>query len=101
VQQAFPAGETIGAGETYTYKLKGTPALFGKDGTTLIADSISFYLEEDAAYVASATSGATAIAAKNFVWSDVSALNHSVSTADWTGGYKVGDLPLDADSWSY
>jgi len=57
-------------------------------------------LKDDASHVASATSGAAAVDAEMFVWSDQSELGHALTTTDWTGGYLVTDLPLGAQTWS-
>jgi hypothetical protein len=36
--------------------------------------------------------------AASFVWSDVSAQNHSILTSDWTGDYLVRQLPTDTQN---
>ena len=96
----FTNSKEIGAGEYFNYTLKGVATGFGKT-TTGVPDVLSLQVLGDAAPIDSATSGAPLIAAKNFVWSDESSLGHSLSTADWTGGYLVNSLPLDTQSRSW
>jgi len=96
VVYTFPSGETVAAGTSYTYTFRATPAGFDGDLAASNADNLSIWLKEDTAYIANAA----ATVDKNFVWSDNSALSHATTTTDWTGGYKINDLPLDSQAWS-
>ena len=96
---AFDTEEEIGAGTSLVYKLRATPANFDAAISTQGADTLSIYLMDDASHVTSATSGAAAVDAEMFVWSDQSELGHALTTTDWTGGYLVTDLPLGAQTW--
>jgi hypothetical protein len=87
-------GDTIGSSENYT--LKGVASGFGKDENE-VPDVVSISLAEDDGYVASNEADSTG---KNFVWSDLSASSHSITTEDWTGGYLL-DIPTDTEAWGY
>ena len=83
---------TVPAGQTRTYRLTAT--VTGASS----GDSIVTQLEGDAAYPS--LSGNMDTAANidsdtndDFIWSDMSASSHSVSTSDWVNGYKVPGLP--------
>ncbi len=110
---------TVNAGATNTYRLEGTFSGFAESG-----DSVSLRLVGDAdpqdanhTYLATTTEGfyelhnsATATGdvgddtARNFIWSDQSAITHlfnvgDSSSADWTNGYKVLNLDLGTETW--
>ena len=92
----FPSEVTIGAGETYSFTFRATPAGFDPQLSSTAADNLSIWLKDDTSYGASAAAGNVS---GNFVWSDVSALSHATTTADWTNGYYVSDLPLTSQDW--
>ncbi|MCX6714630.1 MAG: hypothetical protein NTX72_02355 [Candidatus Uhrbacteria bacterium] len=124
----FTDEDSIGAGETVTYVVRGTPQGFRMTGSDTVADSVSLYLAGDAASNGSDTflndeydiaSGQVNIAelwssaaahsadgmAANFIWSDVSAQSHvgsmnAASTGDWHNGYKVLNLDLGSETWT-
>ncbi len=125
VNVTFDTEEGIGAGSSYDYTLKATPAGFipstvGGDSisTNLPADSAAFVgiSSSDSAYLASAGPADTAVAllaltsnqtsaasggTVNFIWSDYSAQVHNYAqgtsnSADWFSGYEVLSLPLDS-----
>jgi hypothetical protein len=78
----------IAAGSTKTYDLYGTVAGF-TSGSTL-----SIGLTPDTSSVTNASAAvvsANAIAG-NIVWSDRSAVAHSVTSSDWTNGYLLKDF---------
>jgi S-layer homology domain len=107
---------SIGAGQTRTLTLRGTPQGFNViDAATTPTDSVGFALNADASAQTAAhtyLNGLSSIATiwglhdsaastgsgevHNFIWSDVSANPHATaenasSSADWTNGYKVFD----------
>jgi len=94
------AEETVGAGTSVTYELRGT--LGGNASGASIDVSVanaqtSASTTAKAAQVGAdqATIGGTS-ATPSFIWSDRSIVSaaHSVSTADWTDDYLVRTLPL-------
>ena len=86
------AEQTILAGESATYELRGTVGgLSASQGYSL---DISI-----ATAASSATTGAstaTGAATPSFIWSDKSSVAtvHSTSTSDWTNDYLIKTLPL-------
>lgn len=106
----------IGAGQTRTLTLRGTPQGFNViDAATTPTDSVGFALNADASaqtadhVYLNGISGAATVwglhnsadatgsgEIHNLIWSDVSANPHATaenasSSADWTNGYKVYD----------
>jgi len=94
VEVEFDSLRTIPIGTTKTFVLKGT--VTDVDGTT--SDSISTQLMGDVAPVAAqkypTTYALVDADASNddFIWSDISASSHAVTTLDWTNGYLVSGL---------
>lgn len=80
--------DTVGAGGTVTYMVKGSLTIDSSAQNVVIAsrvlDDTSFALNTAAASVSG-----------NVVWSDRSASSHSPTTSDWTNGYKLSGLPTD------
>jgi len=115
--------DTVAAGETVTYTVRGTPQGFRTDGTDTSGDSVSFYLAQDTSSNStlvflnigdsttsvielwSAAAGAAAATDYELIWSDNSASAHSstagtASTGDWHNGYLVKNLDLGSETWS-
>ncbi len=82
--------EVIGAGTTVTYGLYGTVTGWAT------GDSISVGLVEDTSAVTAQSSAA--LTSSNFVWSDRALLPHTTTSADWTNGYLVEEMP-GTTSW--
>jgi len=117
----FNTEESVPAGNSYTYTLKGTAHGFATSSTG--NDSVSVSMPSDSTptgesagaatthfftygtantgvqKLATAAAGTGALAA-NVIWSDNSAQSHdytyNASSADWFNGYLVLNLPLDA-----
>jgi hypothetical protein len=103
----------IGAGQTRTITVRGTPQDFNGEADTTSTDSVAFTLQADSAaqtaghvYLNGEASNATIWGlhdsaastgsgeVHNLIWSDVSANPHATaenasSSSDWTNGYKV------------
>jgi hypothetical protein len=115
--------DTVAAGETVTYTVRGTPQGFRQTGSDTSGDSVSLYLAQDSAsnganvFINIGTSSETAImklystatanaSAANYelIWSDNSASAHSssttASTGDWHNGYLVKNLDLGSETWT-
>jgi hypothetical protein len=76
-----------------TYVLKMVTA-----GTLVTGDNLNVSIAQPDSYAAPAAYATVAAAnggQATFVWSDVSAAGHSVSTTDWSNGYLVKNLPTD------
>ena len=86
--------EQIAAGTTTHFLLRAWVSIDSSAeivalGTSFKDDSMGFGFPSMAA--------APEIAAENnFVWSDMSAASHSVTTSDWTNGYRVENLEFDS-----
>jgi hypothetical protein len=93
----FPAGETVAAGSSVTYKFRATPAGFDPTLSATAADVLTLSLTEDTSHVSSAAAGSVS---GNFVWSDSSYTGHATTTADWANSYLVEDMPIGTESWS-
>jgi len=120
--------DTISAGSSATYAVKGTPTGFRVLGATDTArDSVALYLKGDATHngtsiylndetdqaagqseimelFTSAAANTSDGTAANFIWSDVSSISHTYdinasSSGDWANGYLVLNLDLDSESW--
>ena len=120
--------DTISAGSSVTYAVKGTPTGFRVLGATDTArDSVALYLKGDAAHngtsiylndetdiasgqseiielFTSAAASSSDGTAANFIWSDMSSISHTYdinasSSGDWANGYLVLNLDLDSESW--
>ena len=121
--------DTIGAGDSTTYTIRGTPQQFVvASGTDVTHDSVSLALDTDTAdvtfgsttvdytgyinigttltgimklYTAAAANASAEDA--NLIWSDNSAVAHSssttASTGDWTNGYLIKDS-LSSVTWT-
>ena len=124
----FTTEDVIGANETVTYTIGGTPNGFNVTDASSAShpDYFSMYLggPEDAVgtyagvrmnldrgttettidrlYTSSSANDAASYF--NFIWSDSSAASHSdsstASTSDWAFGYKVLNLDLAGETWN-
>lgn len=120
--------DSISAGETVTYTVRGTPQGFRTVGSDTSGDSASFYLAQDAATngtsvflndetdiaagqseIAELFTSAAAVSsdgtAAELIWSDNSATAHSstvgtTSTGDWHNGFLIKNLDLGSETWS-
>ncbi len=116
--------DSISAGETVTYTVRGTPQGFRLTGSDTVGDSVSFYLAEDSAtngtsvylnvgdtttsvieLFTSASGGEAASTEHELLWSDNSASAHSstvgtASTGDWHNGFLVDNLDLASETWT-
>jgi hypothetical protein len=120
--------DTVAAGETVTYVVRGTPQSFRATGSDTVGDSVSFYLAQDAAtngssvylndetdigagqseimeLFTSAAANTSDGTAAEFIWSDISAASHasaanSTSTGDWHNGFLVKNLDLAGETWT-
>jgi hypothetical protein len=86
-----PQFNQIAAGATKTYDLYGTVANFTTGSTLTIS------LASDSVAVPPV---GEALVNKNTIWSDRSAAGHSLTTADWTGGYLIKNFTSNATSYS-
>lgn len=84
------AEETILAGSSKTFEV------YMSSTGAAATHSITSSLLSDATYAASNTKAS--FAASNFVWSDMSLVNHAYTTLDWARGFKVKSLPTDAQT---
>jgi hypothetical protein len=120
--------DSIAAGETVTYTVRGTPQGFRTVGSDTSGDSVSLYLAQDTAtngtsvylndetdigagqseimelFTSAAASSSDGTAAE-FIWSDNSAASHSSSanassTGDWHNGFLIKNLDLGSETWS-
>lgn len=78
------------------YSVKATVAISGT-GAKSVSTSMSQPTSSYAAPVIAATATATP---STFVWSDLSAQNHSLATQDWNKDYLVKNLPTDSQTLS-
>ena len=85
--------QSIAAGQSKTYELRGTIANWGT-----AADTITINFSEDTTAVASASSAGLT---DNMIWSDRAATSHTTITADWTNGYLVKDVTGDTRSCQF
>lgn len=87
-----PQYAQVAAGATKTYDLYGTVSSYGATGST-----ITISLATDSSHIANeaATTGTG-----NTVWSDRSAVSHSISSTDWTNGYLLKNFTSTAVSYS-
>ncbi len=122
--------DTIGAGETVTYTVRGEVSGFRLTGGDTVGDSISFTLATDAAtngtslflndaddanaagglenimqLFTSAAADTSAGSLHNVIWSDVTAVGHVstanlTSTGDWHNGYLLENLTLSSETWT-
>ncbi|NQV89537.1 MAG: hypothetical protein HQ488_04415 [Parcubacteria group bacterium] len=116
--------DTVSAGETVTYTVRGTPQGFRLTGDDTSGDSISLYLAQDTSsnstnvylnvgdttvsvieLFTSAAAGNATTNEPEFMWSDNSASAHSstagsASTGDWHNGYLVKNLDLGSETWT-
>ena len=114
--------DSISAGETVTYTVRGTPQGFRLTGSDTVGDSVSFYLAQDSSSNGTSsylnvgdtttsvielfTSSTADSGASNYelIWSDNSAASHSstatASTDDWHNGYLVKNLDLGSETWT-
>lgn len=86
-----PTFQQVAAGATKTYALYGTVAGFTTGGTMTIS------LASDGSAI---TPAANSTVSANTVWSDRSSTSHSLTTADWTGGYLLKNFTSNATSYS-
>ncbi|MBI2356184.1 MAG: hypothetical protein HYV13_03210 [Candidatus Doudnabacteria bacterium] len=124
----FTTEDAVAAGESVTYRVRGTPQAFRATGTDTVGDSVSFNVPSDASHngtsvflndqtdinagqseimelFTSAAASSSDGTAANFIWSDNSATAHvstanATSTGDWANGYNVLNLPLDGETWT-
>ncbi|PID70736.1 hypothetical protein CSB37_01470 [bacterium DOLZORAL124_38_8] len=91
VKFELPANHNIAGGSSRVYDLY----LVGlkDDANDKTDSSVSFELLDDSSY--SAAKNKAGQSSANVVWSDKSAVGHSVDTFDWLNGYK---LDIDTDS---
>lgn len=92
----FASEEVIAKGSTNTYTLRATLQGYSV-GTE--DDSITVKLNNDSALTPNTNTVANielaAAGLKNFIWSDMSSSSHNhASSADWTNGYQVKNLPF-------
>lgn len=81
--------EQIGAGSSKTYELRaGSVSGWGEAGDVIM---ISF--AEDTGAIQNAT--AALLSVHGFVWSDRSAVGHSLNSSDWTNGYLIKNTDDD------
>jgi peptidoglycan hydrolase-like protein with peptidoglycan-binding domain len=77
---------------TKTYELRGNIANANASGayvtTTLAQDSAAIVVSDSFASIVANDVDAP------FVWSDVSAISHSVTTTDWTSDFMIQNLPI-------
>lgn len=85
--------QSIGAGQSKTYELRGTITGWGTAG-----DQITINFSEDTSAVASNSSASLT---DNMIWSDRSATSHTTITSDWTNGYLVKDTTGDTRTCQY
>jgi hypothetical protein len=88
----FSTEVVVAAGTSKTFDVVLTV-----NGSPAANDSVVSKLKDDTSAVSAAAAGSVS---GNFVWSDMSAASHSLSTADWTNGYKVKTLPTDSQTLS-
>ncbi|MFA5996107.1 MAG: peptidoglycan-binding protein [Candidatus Paceibacterota bacterium] len=86
------AEQTILAGESATYELRGTVA----DGATSGSSSLDVSIATAATSATTGASTATGAATPSFIWSDKSSVAtvHSTATSDWTNDYLIKSLPV-------
>ncbi|MDP4007638.1 MAG: S-layer homology domain-containing protein [Candidatus Peregrinibacteria bacterium] len=86
----------IPSGQTVTFILKADISL------TNTAQSQNLALTLTAANDSTLlTSSATALSSSDFIWSDISDKNHSLSTLDWTNGFEVDTFDFETQNISY
>jgi len=89
---AFTAADeqtvSAGASGTKTYTLKADVA-----GTVVAGDFMATTIERNATHANPTTNAAVIAATATFVWSDVSAASHSLSTSDWNNEALTVGLP--------
>jgi len=98
------AEEDIAQGATGTYELRGTfsTPLSGASVSVNIPSLSSSIFTNTYDYVAKNNENnsigvdTSIIPTVSFVWSDQSAVSHSISTKDWRNDYKVSGLPTSA-----
>ena len=85
--------EIIAGDETWQYVLKG-----GLNYATVTGDIILIRIIPKAKNLI--TSDYTTVASEDasLVWTDISAMNHSTATDDWTNDYKVSGILYDLDN---
>ncbi len=117
--------DTVAAGETVTYTVRGTPQAFRQTGSDTVGDSVSFFLAQDSASngtsvflndqtdlaagqseimelftsaAANTSDGTAGTIATEFIWSDLSAAAHaSAANASSTGDWHNGFLVKNLD----
>ncbi|MBL8030561.1 MAG: hypothetical protein JNN11_04925 [Candidatus Doudnabacteria bacterium] len=90
-----PATEQQVSG-TKTYVVKGTVAITGT-GAKTVSTSLT---QPTLANVAGASAVTATATPASFVWSDLSAQSHGLTTSDWYRDYLVKNLPTDAQGLS-
>jgi hypothetical protein len=78
-----------------SYYLKVTTA-----GTFVSGDNLNVNIAQPSSFVAPAAYATVAGTSASFVWSDVSAQSHSLTTLDWSNGFLVKNLPTDSQTLS-
>ncbi len=66
--------------------------------TPATGDYLSTSIQQPSTYMSSNTYPNIGGTSTSFVWSDISAANHNISTLDWTGSYLVRNLPTSAQT---
>lgn len=91
VEIVFTNPRTVSAGQTKTFELRGTISGAGTAG-----DTVSTELMGDAVFATETYPDTYALinagAQNDFIWSDMSATSHAITTSDWTNGYLVDGL---------
>ena len=112
----FATEDVIADGDTVTYTLKATAQGFVAKASTVADDKVTIYMLDDGTvngatkYIENnsnitqlVNSSDAGEADANFIWSDNSAVSHSStsadSSADWSNGYLVQNLPLSSEQW--
>ncbi|MHB1769515.1 MAG: peptidoglycan-binding protein [Minisyncoccota bacterium] len=90
-----PKYQQVAAGTTVTYDLYGTVTGWPTGA------SLTISLASDSATIANGSAATVAAAPSNVVWSDLSAVSHSLTTTDWTNGYLLKNFTSDAVSYSH
>ncbi len=84
--------QTVASGTPKTYELRVTVA------STVQYDSIATNINQPSSYVAPAAYATVAGTTASFVWSDLSAQSHDLTTLDWNNAFLVKTLPTTSQT---